>query len=130
MSAVLDTTVIIDYVNGSDGAREMLERLFAEPGELYTCDIVTCEALSGGGPNERRAVVALLDVLEYVAIDPDGARTAGDMRRADGHASPRTLGDALIAGLAARLDAAVVTRNPADFAAYDVRVIPYGSPAG
>lgn len=128
MSAVLDTTVIIDYANGSDDARKMLERLFAEPGELYTCDIVSCEALSGGGPIERRAVVALLDVLEYVAIDPDGARMAGNMRRAAGRTSPRTLGDALIAGLAARLDAAVVTRNPADFAAYDVQVISYGSP--
>lgn len=129
MSSILDTTVLIDYANGSDAARDILERLFAEPGDLYTCDIVTCEALSGGGPNERRAVLALLDVLEYVAIDPDGARTAGDMRRAADRTSPRTLGDALIAGLASRLDAAIVTRNPADFAAYDVAVVPYGSPA-
>src|SRR3990172_8624095 len=128
MSALLDTPLVIDYANGSDEARVVIERLLSEPGDLYTCDIVTCEALSGGGPIERQAVIALLDALEYVAIDPHGARMAGDMRRTAGRSSPRSLGDALIAGAARRLGASVVTRNPNDFAAYDVPIIAYGAP--
>ena len=41
--------------------------------------------------------------------------------------SRRHLGDALIAGLAWRLGATIVTRNPRDFEAYGVPVLGYGT---
>jgi predicted nucleic acid-binding protein len=73
-------------------------------------------------------VRALLDALEYVAVDPEAARWAGDRRRERIEAGRGTVGvtDALIAGLAWRLGATVVTRNARDFEAFPVRVLAYG----
>ena len=89
--------------------------------------MVTCEALSGGTDEERDVIRRFLASLEYVALDPDGAASAGELRRAAGRSSGRSLGDALIAALAQRLGATVVTRNAADYAAYGIPVLGYGS---
>ena len=128
MSYVLDTTVIIDYAIGYQPGEELVDRLFAQSEELYVCDVVTCESLSKGRTEELRLTRSLLDALEFVALSPDGARWAGDRRRErieSGRGKPSTA-DALIAALASSLGATVVTRNPKDFAAFDVPVLGYG----
>lgn len=128
---VLDTMVIIDHAHGIPAGEAIVRKLFEETSELYTCDVVTCEALSGGGDAELEAVAALLDALEYVALAPDGARWAGEQRRArreEGRRAPGTT-DALIAALAHSLGATVVTRNAKDFAGFDVAVVGYGDDA-
>lgn len=132
MSYVLDSTVIIDYCLGYEPGEELVERLFAQPQDLYVCDVVTCEALSKGRPEELRLARSLLQALEYVALAPDGAQWAGDRRREaieSGTRKPSTT-DALIAALAQSVGATVVTRNAKDFAAFDVAVLGYGEPAG
>ena len=131
MSYVLDTTVVIDHVDAYRPASDLLDRLFAETGDIYTCAVVTCEATSKGDADVIAARRRLLDALEYVAIAPDGARWAGDKRReltGSGRRKPSTT-DALIAALAHTLGATVVTRNAKDFAAFDVPVLGYGDPA-
>lgn len=128
MSYVLDSTVVIDYCIGYKPGEDMVERLFGQPQELYVCDVVTCEALSKGRPEEVRLAWSILDALEFVALPPEGAAWAGDRRReriASGQAKPSTT-DALIAALAHTLGATVVTRNAEDFAAFDVPVLGYG----
>jgi predicted nucleic acid-binding protein len=128
---VLDTTVVIDHVEGHAPAAALLERLFGETGEIFTCDVVTCEALSKGDADELAVKRTLLDALEYVALAPEGARWAGEQRRTRGQVGlhkPSTT-DALIAALAHSLGATVVTRNAKDFAAFDVPVLGYGDPA-
>lgn len=130
MSYVLDSTVIIDYAIGYGPGEHIVDKLFEETSELYTCDVVTCEALSRGGDEEIRAVAALLQALEYVALHPDGARWAGERRRKrieSGRRKPSTT-DALIAAVAHSLGATVVTRNAADFESFDVPVLGYGPP--
>jgi predicted nucleic acid-binding protein len=67
----------------------------------------------------------MIQALEYVATHPDAARWAGEARRRSGRTSPRTLGDALIAGVAWSLGAMVVTRNPDDFVRMGVPVLAY-----
>lgn len=126
MNYLLDTTVLLDFANGRDGAIGLVDRLFEEGEVLFTCDVITCEALSGGGALERRVIRGVLDALEYVAIAPDGARWAGDARRS-GRSTPgaRSLADALIAATAWSLDATLVTRNPRDFERQGVRVLRY-----
>ncbi len=126
MRYVLDSTVVIDYANDHPPGIAVVDRLFSETAELFTCDVVTCEALSGGRPPELGAVRALLDALEYVAIDPHAARWAGDRRR-ERHAAGRkhSIADTLIAAVAWRLNATIVTRNPRDFAPLGVPVLEY-----
>jgi predicted nucleic acid-binding protein len=126
MRYLLDTTVIVDHVNGHEPAMTLLHRLYAEGAELYTCDVVVCEALSGGDDEHRRLVWRLLQALEYVATDPDAARMAG-AARLERHLSGGKLGlgDALIAAVARGLDAAVVTRNRPDFERQGAAVVAY-----
>ncbi len=130
MSYLLDTTLVIDHAEGYAPAVELLERLFSATGDLYTCDVVTCEALSKGDALAISVRRTLLDALEFVALAPKGARWAGEARRRRieaGRPKPGTT-DALIAAVAHSLGATVVTRNARDFEAFDVPVLGYGDP--
>src|SRR3990170_2862079 len=130
MSYLFDTTVAIDWSLAKPGVKSVVDACFAETGLLYTCDVVTSEALSGGSDEEREIIHRFLQALEYVALDPDGAAEAGELRRQAGRTSSRSLGDVLIAALARRLEATIVTRNEADFSGLGARVLGYGPVAG
>jgi predicted nucleic acid-binding protein len=127
MSYLFDTTVAIDWSLGHTGVKDVVTACVEETSLLYTCDVVTCEALSGGTDDERDVIRRFLAALEYVALDPDGAASAGELRRLARRSRGRSLGDALIAALARRLDATIVTRKASDYAAYEVKVLAYGS---
>ena len=129
MPRILDTMMLIDYASDLPGAVAMLERLFAEADDLLVCDAVVAEASSKGTDDERRASASLIDAVEYVSTAPAAARWAGEARRLRGTASPRTLGDAIIAGVAWSQGATVVTRNPDDFARIGVPVLVYEADA-
>ncbi|MBI2776480.1 MAG: PIN domain-containing protein [Chloroflexi bacterium] len=126
MRYLLDSTLLIDHANRDAAAMRLLRRLFEEGGDLFTCDVVTCETLSKGEPDDLRHLEALLDALEYVSTTPEAAREAGRARR-ERHAmgSRRGLGEALIAAVAVQLDAVVVTRNDRDFTRQGIRVLGY-----
>ena len=130
MRYLLDSTVLIDYSHDYPPGREIVERVFEEGSELYTCDVVTCESLSGGSPEQRNAIRSALEALEFGAMSPDDARWAGERRRErieSGSHKPG-LGDSLLAGLARSLGATIVTRNARDFDAFGVPVLGYGQP--
>jgi len=124
---LLDSTLLIDHANGDPAAIALLRRLFEEGHELYTCDVVTCEALSyGDSDDDIRYLETLLDALEFVALGPTAARWAGAARRERHRAGgKRAVADALIAGLAAELKATVVTRNLRDFERQGVPTLGY-----
>lgn len=128
MSFVLDSTVIIDYCIGFEPGERLVEQLFSQPRPLYVCDVVVCEALSRGRPQEIRLARSILDALEFVALEPEGAAWAGERRRERIESGLRKPGtpDALIAALAHSLGATVVTRNAKDFESFDVPVLGYG----
>ena len=128
MRYLLDTTVLLDHASGRYGVLDVIERLFAETGDIFTCDAVVAEALSKGTDEELALIGRLIDALEYVATTPDAARWAAASRRRRDRASRRHLGDSLIAGVAWDLDATVVTRNPCDFEGQGVPVLAYGQP--
>ena len=126
MDCLLDSTLLIDHANGDDAATALLQRLFEEGDELYTCDVVTCEALSKGDAEQLAAMRTLLGALEFVATSPEAARWAGESRRLR-HAAGRrrALGDAMIAGTANSVGAVIVTRNHADFELQGIPTITY-----
>ncbi len=126
MRFLLDTTVLIDHAKGTAGAPALLEDLFSEPNDLLVCDVVVTEALSKGTDDEIAVIGTLIRAVEYVATHPEAARWAGEARRRPAASAPRSLGDAIIAGVARHLEATVVTRNPRDFEAQGVAVRAYG----
>jgi predicted nucleic acid-binding protein len=117
---------LIDHASGDDAAIALMGRLFEEGHELYTCDVVTCEALSGTDSGDQRHVASLLDALEYVATSPTAARWAAGSRRARHRAGGKgAVGEALIAGIAIELGATVITRNTSDFVRQSVPILSY-----
>ena len=126
MRYLLDSTVLIDHANRDAEAMRLVRRLIVDGHDLFTCDVVTCEALSKGEPDDIGHIESLLDALEYVSTTPTAARWAGAARR-ERHAAggKRALGDALIAGIADDLDAVVVTRNRRDFERQGIRTLEY-----
>ena len=126
MRYLLDTTLIVDHAHGYEPAMRLLHRLYEEGAELYSCDVVVCEALAGGSDEHRAVVSRLLEPLDYVATDPTAARRAGDARLGRHESGGKLgLGDALIAAVAAGLDATVVTRNRPDFERQGSPVLTY-----
>ena len=126
MRYLLDTTVLIDHSKARHGAVELVVSLFNGPNELLTCDVVVAEALSGADSDELAVIGTLLQALEYVSTHPEAARWAGESRRRRLATGPRSLADAIIAGVAWFNDATVVTRNPRDFEVQGVPVLAYG----
>jgi predicted nucleic acid-binding protein len=123
---LLDTTLLIDYANDRAGATGVLDSLFGSGADLLTCDVVTCEALSKGTAEQLTAIKGVLDALEYVAIDPEGAEWAAQSRRERSvGGNVRSLGDSMIAAVAWRLNATVVTRDPRDFERQGIPVLAY-----
>lgn len=126
MRYLLDTTLIVDHAHGHKPAMALLHRLYEEGAELFTCDVVVCEALSGGSDDHRSVISRLLDPLDFVATDPTAARAAGAARLARHQAGGKLgLGDALIAAVARGLDATIVTRNRPDFERQGASVLTY-----
>lgn len=126
MRYLLDTTLLIDHANGYPPAMATLARLFEEGGELFACDVVVCEALSGGSDEHLQTIERLVEALEYVATTPEAARWAAASRlRRHRQGGKLGLGDALIAGVAASLDATIVTRNRPDFERQGATVLAY-----
>jgi predicted nucleic acid-binding protein len=126
MRYLLDSTLLIDHANRDQPAGKLLERLYSEPHQLYTCDVVTCETLSQGDTKHLRHLRTLLDALEYVATSSNAARWAASSRLARHRAGGKLgLGDSLIAGVAAELGATVITRNRPDFERQGIDVLTY-----
>ena len=126
MRYLLDTTLIVDHAHGYEPAMLLLHRLYEEGAQLFTCDVVVCEALSGGTDEHREVVSRLLGPLDYVATDPEAARVAGAARLERHQTGGKLgLGDALIAAVARGLDATIVTRNRPDFERQGASVLAY-----
>jgi predicted nucleic acid-binding protein len=122
---LLDTTLLIDHAKGRPSAEAVVRTLFENPNDLYICDIVVAEALSGGSEVERAGINALMRAVEYVSIPPEAAVWAGASRQSRMATGPRSLADSLVGGLAITMHAIVITRNRVDFERQGVPVLAY-----
>lgn len=119
MKAVIDSDVLIDYLQGLPAAREELAR-YRRP--HYTM-ISFMELLAGARTGaERQAAEALLASLTRLELTEPVARRAVELR----HTLRLKLPDAIVLASAEVEGCILVTRNTRDFPAGDPRVrFPY-----
>lgn len=118
MKALLDTNILIDYLNGIESAREEIGRYDA----VMISAVTWMEVMIGTTDEDEAPVRAFLSRFAQVAVNGDVAERAVVIRRQ----LRMRLPDAIIWASAKSEDALFVTRNTKDFSpdAPDVRV-PY-----
>ena len=110
---VLDTTVLVDHIRGSEAARAYLRGLR----ELPACSEVTrTELLRGIRSGERRATDSLMANLQWISVDERISRRAGELGRRY-RRSHSTIGvaDLLIAATVELSAGELATSNVRDF---------------
>jgi predicted nucleic acid-binding protein len=118
VKAVLDTNILIDYLNGVDAARREIERY----SRSMISPITWMEVLVGAREGEDRPLRDFLGRFEQVPIDPIVADDAVGLRRRHRIRLP----DAIVWATARTRDALLVTRNTRDFPTDDPSVrMPY-----
>ncbi len=118
MKALLDTNILIDYLNGIDAARKEISRYET----VLISPITWMEVMVGVNDDEHQAIRLFLSRFAQVNIDAEVAEIAVSIRRKHKMRLP----DAIIWASAKRESALLVSRNVNDFPADspDVRV-PY-----
>ena len=80
MTALVDTSVLIDYLRGHQDAAELLERE-RTTAPLHASEITRLEILAGMRPAEAEATRLLLSTLIWHPLDTNVAEKAGDFGR-------------------------------------------------
>jgi predicted nucleic acid-binding protein len=123
---LLDSTFVIDLLDGVPAAIERHRAMFETGDEPFVNEVVVCEVRAGLKRRHQPILVGILEPVEFVQPGPESAMLAGEWRRAAHERGCRlSLPDALIASAAEAIGAAVLTRNTRDFALTPVRVETY-----
>lgn len=125
MSALVDTSVLIDYLRGHPAAADLLERERAED-VLQASEITRLEILAGMRPAEEDATRALLSTLVWHSIDAEIVEQAGVLGRRwlPGHHTIDSA-DLAIAATVVRSGAHLLTRNVKHFPMFPDLEAPY-----
>ena len=125
MTALVDTSVLIDYLRGHEGAAELLEQERAAA-PLHASEITRLEILAGMRPAEQDGTRSLLSTLSWHPVDSDVAEEAGALGRQwlPSH-HPIDGADLAIAATAIRCGARLLTRNVRHFPMFTDLQAPY-----
>ena len=125
MSALVDTSVLIDYLRGHRGAAELLEGERADA-PLHASEITRLEVLAGMRAAEQDATRSLLSALVWHPVDAEVAEEAGALGRR-WLPSHHTIdsADLAIAATAIRIGSRLLTRNVRHFPMFKDLRSPY-----
>lgn len=122
---LLDTSVIVDAMNGKRGRPELLDDLLAHRNLLACCSINVTEVYAGMRPSELRATEAFLRSLRFYEVTWEVARQAGELKREWAKRGRMiALPDATIAAVTLVNGLTLVTDNRKDFPMPELRVHP------
>lgn len=80
MTVLVDSSVVVDYLRGHEGAASVLEQEWmTEP--LHASEIARLEVLAGMRPAEEKSTRALLATLVWHPVDAEVAELAGALGR-------------------------------------------------
>ena len=121
---LLDTSVLIDVLRGSEAAAGWLASLDDVP----SCSELTrAEVLRGVRSPERAPTDRLLSALRWVSVDEPVSRLAGELGRQYRRSHPGlSIADLVIAATAQLLDAGLATANVRHYPMFPGLAPPYG----
>jgi predicted nucleic acid-binding protein len=112
----LDTSVIVDHLNGYEPAVDLIVELIEEEAEFLSSMVVRTEVLAGIRANEEKRTRAFLSLIEWDPVTEDVSEGAGALGRKHLRASSGIdTPDLLLAELAQRLGIDVLTMNVKHF---------------
>jgi predicted nucleic acid-binding protein len=125
VSALVDTSILIDYLRGHAGAGDLLERERVAD-VLHGSEITRIEVLAGMRPAKEDATRAMLSTLVWHPVDAEIAEEAGALGR-QWLPSHHTIdsSDLAIAATAVCIDARLLTRNVRHFPMFTDLRAPY-----
>lgn len=127
MRLVLDASVIIDHISRRvPEATGLIIDALSRGDELWSSYVIRTEVLAGMRPREEADTRALLGILHWSAVDESESDAAGELGRRYGRARPGIdTPDLLLAELAQRLGAPLVTMNVKHFPMFPDLKRPY-----
>lgn len=125
MTALVDTSVLVDYLRGDQGAADVLERERASA-PLHASEMTRLEILAGTRPSEAAGTRMLLSTLVWHPVDAEVAEEAGALGRT-WLPSHHTIdgADLAIAATAIRTGSRLLTRNVRHFPMFKDLPAPY-----
>jgi predicted nucleic acid-binding protein len=122
---LLDSTVLIDAMNGRNGRGELLDVLISEGTLLGCCPVNVTEVYMGMRPHEAKLTEEFLQSLEFYPVTREIAKYAGELYQ-EWRRKGRTLAlpDLTIAAVAITNRLPLATDNPKDFPMPELRFYP------
>ncbi len=125
---LLDTTVIIDFLNGKRRRRELLRSLVEQGHMLACCAVNVTEVYAGLRPSEAQKTAAFLRQLDYREVTWEIARHAGLLKNEWGKKGHTlALGDVTVAATALAYGLVLMTDNAKHFPMSELARYPFSS---
>ena len=126
MTVLLDTSVFIDHLRGSQEARQALRWAVGHGGRFTASVVAKVEVLAGMRASEAEATRKLFRAVEWIAVDDFIAERAGQLANQFLRSHPGVDPiDYIIAATAEQLEAQLWTRNLRHFPMYPDLTSPY-----
>jgi tRNA(fMet)-specific endonuclease VapC len=118
-----DTTVLIGFGRGRPAETDWMRRTLNSANTVISCAVTVAECLAGATPSERAGWREIFGALRFVPFDLEDAVLSGTYRYDLARQGRQiALGDSLIAAIARRTGAVIVTSNLKDFPMDDIHV--------
>lgn len=122
---LLDTSVMLDHLNGRSSRTEHLDRLIQQGHVLACCPVNITEVYAGLRPGEEEKTKVFMDSLKFVPVTAETAVQAGLLRR-DWRQKGHTLSysDVTIAAVALNRHLPLLTDNRKHFPMPELELLP------
>lgn len=126
MPYVVDSTVMIDFLRGVQGAVSLIRKAVLDSRALWASEISRAEVIAGMREEEREATIRSFRLYDWMAVDKEISERAGEWARRFRKSHPQlALDDLLIASTAEQLGAKLLTLNTRHFPMYEGLEAPY-----
>ena len=126
MKLVVDASVLIDNVRGVAAAKSLMVAALTRGDELWSSYVIRTEVLAGMRNEEAQRTHQLLEAIRWAGVDRSESDAAGELGQRHNRAHPGIdTPDLLLAELAQRIGAEVVTMNVKHFPMFPELKRPY-----